>query len=161
MQDYLDMLYPLVPVVHKPTFLDDLKNRRELYDASFLSLITAIAATVVAHVPSRFYYYCSKPTPLRFAKRAAMVDFCYDYILSLRRTDTFDEPTHTLWATSYLLSMSYIHLGYTGGRMLLLVSEWMQMANIIELYRPPPDGTSQIERQLRLKAFWLSFFGYV
>lgn len=108
MQDYVDLLYPLVPLVHIPSFKNDLRNRREVYDKPFLAFVISICAAVVAHMPSRFYHYRSRSPPLRFTTRRAMVDFCQEKIYSMRKADWYDEMSFTKFATSYMLVCTYV-----------------------------------------------------
>lgn len=160
--DFLDIIYPTVPLVHRPTFIADLKNERDRFDPSFLDLLVAMCATVVAIVASRFHHYCSSATPLRFQTRAEMVSFCFEMIHVSRKADYFDEPTHTKWATSYLLSLSYYHVGFAESSILMRIAEHVQIARILRFHDLETyKGINCIEVQLKKKAFWLCFFFYV
>lgn len=161
-QDFLDIIYPTVPLVHRPTFVADLKNERERFDPSFLNLLIAMCATVVAIVASRFHHYCSSTTRLRFQTRAEMVLFCSEMIQRSQKVDYFDEPTHTKWATSYLIGLCYFHVGFAESSVLMRNAEQIQLARILRFHEPETyKGLNCIEVQLKKKAFWLTFFGHV
>ena len=39
LNDYLDLVYPLIPVVHIPTFISRLHSERDVHDEDFLCLL--------------------------------------------------------------------------------------------------------------------------
>src|SRR5438045_7212757 len=47
-KDFLVLLYPLVPVVHRPTLRDDLQMRRDNYDVDFQGLVLALCDVLIA-----------------------------------------------------------------------------------------------------------------
>ncbi|OJJ67992.1 hypothetical protein ASPBRDRAFT_58568 [Aspergillus brasiliensis CBS 101740] len=161
MQDYLDYLYPLIPIVHRPSFRQSLQEDRDREDSGFLGLVTAIAAVVIATMPSRFYSYRSASPPLRFTSRREMVRHCYDKILRLRDSTYFDRINFQKFAISYLLYAAFRQLGeYNWSRMLDV--EATQIARLLNLHRISEyDGLNCIETQLRKKGFWLIFYGFV
>jgi hypothetical protein len=52
--DYLEYIYPLIPVVHRPSFRRDLDANRDLYDDEFFGLILGLCAVTVSSIPSHF-----------------------------------------------------------------------------------------------------------
>ncbi|KAJ6007444.1 beta-glucosidase [Penicillium herquei] len=92
MNDYLDYLYPMVPVVHLPSFK---KALCEEQDEGFSALTVSIAALVVATMAGRFQTYRNHETPLRFSSRKEMVHFCYQ----------------KKFAISYLFYAAFLQLG--------------------------------------------------
>ncbi|PYH29225.1 beta-glucosidase [Aspergillus neoniger CBS 115656] len=161
MQDYLDYLYPLIPIVHQPSFRQSLQENHDREDSGFLGLVTAIAAVVIATMPSRFHSYrCANP-PLRFTSRRDMVRHCYDKILRLRDSTYFDHINFQKFAISYLLYAAFRQLGdHNWSRMLDV--EATQLARLLNLRRISEyDGLNCIETQLRKKGFWLIFYGFV
>ncbi|KAI3009314.1 transcriptional regulator family: Fungal Specific TF [Aspergillus niger] len=161
MQDYLDYLYPLIPIVHRPSFQQSLQQDRDREDSGFLGLVTAIAAVVIATMPSRFHFYRSATPPLRFTSRRDMVRHCYDKILRLRDSTYFDHINFQKFAISYLLYAAFRQLGdHNWSRMLDV--EATQIARLLNLHRISEyDGLNCIETQLRKKGFWLIFYGFV
>ena len=161
MQDYLDYLYPLIPIVHRPSFQQSLRENRDCKDGGFLSLVVAMAAVVVATMPSRFQLYQSYHPPLRFASRREMARYCYDKIMALRDSNYFDQINFQKFATSYLLYAAFRQLGdHNMSRMLDV--EATQIARLLNLHRISEyDGLNCIETQLRKRGFWLIFYGFV
>ncbi|RAK79312.1 Zn(II)2Cys6 transcription factor [Aspergillus fijiensis CBS 313.89] len=161
MQDYLDHVYPLVPIVHRPSFQECLRRGRHEEDTGFLALTVAIAAVVVATMPSKFRSYRSHDPPLRFATRREMVRFCYEKNLGLRTSYYFDEINFQKFAASFLLFAAFLQLG-DHNRARMLDVESMQFARLLNLHSISAyDGLNSIETQLRKKGFWLVFYGFV
>ena len=90
-----------------------------------------------------------------------MINYCYDLCQSLRGSDYFDKLNLQKWATSYLLSGAFFQTGQTN-RARMMEVESMQLARLLYLHQASGyDGLNCIETQLRKKAFWLMFHGYV
>lgn len=158
MDDYLEFIYPLIPVVHRPTFRNDLKRNRDLSDSDFLALIICLCAVTVGLLPRRFHQY--RPS-LRFSTRTEMVNCCHGICQRLRGPSYFDEINLQKWAASYLLNISFFQIGQQNLSRMVEV-EAMQLARLLNIHRVMEyDGLNCIETQLRKKAFWLMFYGYV
>lgn len=161
LHDYLDIVYPLIPVVHKPLFLKDLSQAKDRFDPDFLGLAVALCATTVGLLPRKFHEYRSSNTPLAFQTRTEMIDRCYDMLLGLRGPDYFDKINQQKWAVSYLMCVAFFQIGQLN-RARMIEVEAMQLARLLEFHRIQSyDGLNCIEMQLRKKAFWLMFYGYV
>jgi hypothetical protein len=161
MNDYLQFLYPLIPVVHCPSFRQDLRRNRDVDDKDFLGLIIALSATVVGTMPSRFKEYRSLSTPIRFQTRKEMMNYCYDMLIRLRGPNYFDEINFQKWAASYCMSISFFLIG-EHNRARMVEVESMQLGRLLNLHQISEyDGLNCIETQLRKKGFWLLFYGYV
>lgn len=111
MSDYLDHLYPLIPVVHRPTFRADLEKGKDLCDNDFLALMLSISAATVGTIPRKFNEYRNAPNPLRFKTRTEMINHCYDMTLGLRGSDYFDEINFNKWAASYFMQIAFFQIG--------------------------------------------------
>ncbi|PWY75365.1 beta-glucosidase [Aspergillus heteromorphus CBS 117.55] len=161
MQDYLDYIYPLVPIVHRPSFRQALRENRDRDDQGFRALVIAIAAVVVATMPTRFQVYQSYNPPLQFASRREMARCCYDRIMGLRDSTYFDQISFQKFAISYLLYATFRQLGdHNTSRMLDV--EATQIARLLNLHRISEyEGLNCIETQLRKKGFWLILYGFV
>ena len=161
LRDYLDLVYPLIPVVHKPSFLKDLSQAKDTFDPDFLSLVVALCATTVGLLPRKFHEYRSSSTPLIFQTRTEMIDRCYDMLLGNRGPDYFDKINQQKWAVSYLMSLAFFQIGQQN-RARMIEVEAMQLSRLLEFHRISSyNGLNCIEIQLRKKAFWLMFYGYV
>ncbi|KAE8153373.1 beta-glucosidase [Aspergillus avenaceus] len=161
MEDFLDYIYILIPIVHRPSFRSALMEDRDREDSGFLGLTFAIAAVVVATLPSRFQHYRAHYDPLRFRSRQEMVDYCADRIMRLRTSSYFDEINFQKFAISYLLYIAFLQLG-NHNRSRMLDVEAMQLARLLNLHCISRyDGLNCIETQLRKKGFWLIFYTFV
>ena len=49
---FLQYLYPLLPLVHRPTFAEHLATRRDLRDTDFRALLLSIVAYVISQLPT-------------------------------------------------------------------------------------------------------------
>ncbi|KAJ5672234.1 hypothetical protein N7507_001361 [Penicillium longicatenatum] len=159
MQDYLTYLYPMVPIVHRPSFKKALQE--EHYDEGFSALTATIAALVVATMPGRFQAYQAHDPPLRFSSRKEMVHFCYQKAMALRRPSYYDHLNFQKFSISYLLFAAFLQLGdHNWGRMVSV--EAFQLARLLNLHSISEyRGLNCIETQLRKKGFWLLFYSHV
>ena len=157
MKDYLEILYPLVPAVHRPTFLSDLEQHREATDATFFAVVVSIIATIVSILPRKFYEYQQFEHSFRFASRKEMVEECHRIILRTRDVDYMDNLTREKWAVAYFLALAHGHMNQFN-RFRILNSEaimilWTLKCHLVSGYQ----GLDYIEIQLRRKSFWLTF----
>jgi hypothetical protein len=159
--DYLQFLYPLVPIVHRPTFQQDIRHNRDCNDDVFLGLLYALCAATVAVLPSRFDIYQRHSCKTTYVDRKAMIYACYDEVVRLRKHDYFDNVNYLKWATHYLMYLAFFHIAdYNCSR--IWEVEANQLARLLNLHRISEyDGLNYIEIQLRKKAFWLTFYGFV
>lgn len=149
--DYLAFVYPLIPVVHIPTFHEDLRRNRDLHDTSFLAFVVCLCAVTVGLLPSHFPRYRSSARP---QTRTEMIHRCYDFCKKLRGPQYFDEISYHKWAASYLLNIAFFQIGHQNLSRMLEV-EAMQLARLLNIHRfTEYDGLNCIETQLRKKAFW-------
>ncbi|CAM1507972.1 Fc.00g048200.m01.CDS01 [Cosmosporella sp. VM-42] len=160
--DYLDRIYPLVPVIHRPSFRADLTSNRDRTDPDFLSLVISIAALTVGLLPSRFLDYraMAPDIAMRFETRTAMINCCSDMCMRLRTHTYWDHISQRKWAACYLLSIAFFQTGQTN-RSRMHEVESLQIGRLLGLHRISDYvGLNCIETQLRKKAFWLSFYTY-
>ncbi|KAH7025703.1 uncharacterized protein B0I36DRAFT_293333 [Microdochium trichocladiopsis] len=161
--DYVRYIYPLLPVVHLPSFTAAVDRGRDADDGDLLALAVSLCAATVALLPSRLGAYREHPTaPLPFRTRAEVAGHCYRLHLGFRRdTHYFDTVSHARWASSYLLGIAFHQAGNINLWRMLEV-EAMQLLRLLEVHHPPAyRGLDPVEAQLRKKAFWLMFYGYV
>ncbi|KAF5534802.1 beta-glucosidase [Fusarium napiforme] len=161
LNDYLVHVYPLIPVIHRPSFKIDLERNNDLHDESFLILIVSLCALTVSILPSRLQIYQDFSSPLPFRTRTEMVNHCHKFCQSFRDASYFDTVSHDNWASSFLLGIAFHQAGNTNQWRMLEV-EAMQLLRLLEVHRVLSyAGLDAIEIQLRKKAFWLMFYGYV
>ncbi|TDZ53078.1 hypothetical protein CTRI78_v007188 [Colletotrichum trifolii] len=162
MADYLDLIYPLVPVVHRPSFRHDLANNRDLTDPDFFALLMSLVALTIGLLPSRFSVYRSvdPEAGIRFDTRTAMINCCADMCTRQRDASYWDQISLRKWVVSYVLSVACFQTGQVN-RSRMFDVEWLQLSRLLGLHRISEyEGLNCIETQLRKRAFWLLFYAY-
>lgn len=169
MADYLDLVYPLVPVVHRPSFRRDLAANRDVADPDFFALLVSLCALTVGLLPSRFRdYRAAADHPeasaaggaRRYDTRTALIDRCAEVCTRQRPAGYWDRVNHRKWAVSYVLSVACFQTGQVN-RSRMFDVEYLQLSRLLGLHRVSEyDGLNCVETQLRKKAFWLMFYGY-
>lgn len=160
MQDYMAIIYPLVPVVHRPTFRNDLRNQRHMHDEVFKSFCLAICALVLGILPRKFDQYRQIDGSLAFANRKAAVTTIHSLILKNRPVDYFDTITLEKWAISYMIGTTSAHLQLRT-RARVQFGETDTLCTELGLNRIASyTCLDLIQTQLRKKAFWLTFTTY-
>lgn len=161
LDDYLRYIYPLIPIVHRPTFIRDVENNRQLLDKDFSRLLVAMTAVTIALMPSRFHTYRSYSKALHFETRKETLDYCYQLLISYRELEYFDTINYRKWATSYLIGIALFQIGDIN-RYRMLDVESMQLGRLLHFHKISEyEGLNMIETQLRKKGFWLLFYSYV
>lgn len=161
MSDYLNIMYPVVPVVHRPSLRRDLAAGRDACDSDFFLLLVGICAVTLALCSSRFEQYRLLDPTLPFQTPEAMINHCYDLLVCHRGASYYDQVSHQEWAVSYCFVTAFFQIGHHN-RSRMLEIESMQLARLLELHRASTyEGLDLIEAQLRRKAFWLIFYSLV
>jgi hypothetical protein len=161
MSDYLDLIYPVVPVVHRPTFRRNLEGAKDSFDSDFFLLLLGISALTLAMRSSIFEQYRSIDSTLSFQSPEAMINHCYNLFICHREADYYDQISHQKYAVSYCFITAFFQIG-NHNRARILEVESMQLARMLELHRASTyDSLDLIEAQLRRKAFWLIFYSLV
>lgn len=165
MADYLDLVYPLVPVVHRPSFRRDLAANRDVADPDFFALLVSLCALTVGLLPSRFRDYRAAADPdgqqgRLYETRTALIDRCAGLCTRQRPAGYWDRVNHRKWAVSYVLSVACFQTGQVN-RSRMFDVEYLQLSRLLGLHRVSEyEGLNCVETQLRKKAFWLMFYGY-
>lgn len=161
LRDYITYVYPVVPVIHIPTFHSMFDQEYDSKDPEFLLLIISLCAFTMGLLPSRFSVYREYKSPLPFESRTEMANHCYRLNQSLRSIAYWDTVNHQKWASSYLLALTFHQTGNTNLWRMLEV-EAMQLLRLLEVqYVSSYTGLNPVETQLRKKAFWLMFYAYI
>lgn len=158
MTDYIDHLYPLVPVVHLPTFRSDLATNKDATDLDTLLLFVSIVSLTVGLLPSKFDSYHALAA--RFGTRTAMISHCSQMCIRLRPADYWDHISHRKWATAYCLSIGAFQVGQIN-QSRMFEAESMQLARLLGMHLVSEyEGLNPIETQLRKKSFWLQLYTF-
>ncbi|KAF6819050.1 hypothetical protein CPLU01_13146 [Colletotrichum plurivorum] len=162
MTDYLDLIYPLVPLVHRPSFRHDLAANRDLTDPDFFALLVSFAALTVGLLPSRFRVYraVDPEAGLRFGTRTAFINYCAEMCTRQRAVSYWDHINLRKWTVSYVFSVACFQTGQAN-RSRMFDIEFFQLGRLLGLHRITEyEGLNCIETQLRKKAFWLLYYAW-
>ncbi|KAK9897844.1 hypothetical protein P389DRAFT_62398 [Cystobasidium minutum MCA 4210] len=148
---YLQHLYPLLPLVHRPKFAEHMAMRRDLRDPDFRALLLSIVAFVISQVPTT--RLVSDQFDIESLKRLQRQ--CYRTCRNLQRTShsptSLTQVNTLIFETFYLLSVG---LGHIAGSRL---GQAIQLAFSMGLNSDAKTealGLDTIEIQLRRRTFW-------
>lgn len=161
LDDFVTRLYPLIPVIHRPTFRRSIATSQDNGDPDLLGLVIGMCSAVVGAMPSRFAAYRNHDPPFPFESRKAFIDHAYTVSQTLRGPDYFDQISYQKFATSYLFDIAFFQIG-NANRARMVEVECLQLGRMLNLHRITEyRGLNYIETQLRKKGFWLLFYSYV
>lgn len=155
-QDFLDMVYPLVPVVHIPTFKASFENRVYETHPPFFRLCISLAAATIASFPRKISAYgCGL-----YADAGDMVDRACHVVLSSRLTTgtTWQNiPSVETMVSSVVLALAS-HYTRRANQGWTYAGEAILFFRGMELYRREGyDGLGVIETEICKRCFWLLF----
>jgi len=156
-QDYLDILYPLMPIVHRPSFKHDVANNRADHDQLFYSLLLCICAAVVCTLPRRFLEYRRAQWPFDFKTPYELTTHLERSVIDMRGQDYFEKSVVEKCAIAYFLGLAFGSVNLKGRATMYWAEMWVLLK---AMGANDPDsyvGVSFTEAQLRKKAFWLYF----
>ncbi|KAK0388795.1 hypothetical protein NLU13_5038 [Sarocladium strictum] len=161
LRDYITYIYPLIPVIHIPTFEVHFDQEHDTHNQEFFLLIISLCALTIGLLPSRFAAYREFKDPLPFESRTEAANHCYKLNQGLRDIEYWDTVSHQKWASSYLLALAFHQIGNVNLWRMLEV-EAIQLLRLLEVQHSSSYvGLDPVEVQLRKKAFWLMFYAYV
>lgn len=111
MDDYFTYIHPLVPFPHEPSFRAAFKNREDLNNPPFLSLLAAMIGTLVASFPRnpRLHLKAQHREHL-FPNSINLVERCHKVAVEARGAGYLDKQLNVYdAATSYLLGLSHAY----------------------------------------------------
>ncbi|PCG90186.1 Transcription factor [Penicillium occitanis (nom. inval.)] len=159
--DFLVYVYPIVQLVHRPTFLRNFRDNKHAQDPNFFALVMALCAATVAHRPEKLVEYQNAPTPLRMQSPLELVNYCYARSVQWRSARYYDEVSHTKWTAAFMFYTSFLQVGEVN-KARMMEMEAILFARLLELHRISAyTGLNCIEVQLRKKAFGFMMHGYV
>ena len=156
-QDYLDILYPLMPMVHRPSFKNDFANNRADHGPLFYSLLLCICATVVCTLPRRFLEYTKAQWSFDFNTPYELATHLERAVIKMRGQDYFEKSTVEKCAIAYFLALAFGCVNLRGRAAMYFAEMWVLLK---AMGANDPDsyvGIGFPEAQLRKKAFWLYF----
>lgn len=155
---YFHHLYPLMPIVHQPSFSHDLITRRDERDDDFLSFVLSLTAYTLIQCPRSVI-----PAPWPFYRKLHQICHLTSRRMQLDRHSHGFEPNLTVCATLYT---THIYMGSTGRTFAAnaMHGELVRTAFSVHLHdetklsqsavgtssaQQNPPQISEIERQLR------------
>lgn len=159
--DFLRHVYPLLPVVHVPTYLRDMQAHNAVQLCSMTCLRLSTLAAVISIVPDRFDQYQSHDSHFKenFHTKLDAVETAEKLFDQVRGSNFYDDPTTDKWAALKLLgaAYSYLRMSERAGLYRLLSYEFALRleVHIIKSYA----GLDPREMQLRKRVLWISLTG--
>lgn len=156
--DYLEMVYPLLPLIHRPTFLAQLSAQSYMSDPAFFRLCIALCAVTVASIPRKFETDYNSPS--KYTDVGSMVDrACHIILLSRVASESNwqSKPSMDSMLVSIILTMASHYAGRPNQGW-GYASEAIQFFRALELYRREGyERLSVLERELCKRAFWVLY----
>ncbi|KAJ4303389.1 hypothetical protein N0V90_002282 [Kalmusia sp. IMI 367209] len=157
-QDYLDLVYPLLPLVHRRKFREQFDNDADAIDPDpcVFRLCLAVCAVTIASLPRKFDEYNKG----RYADIGAMVDrACHLVLVSRISSETLwqDRPATSTVIVSVLLATASLYAGRVNQGWGYAI-EAIHFFRTLGLYRRegymhlPP-----LEHEFCKRAFWLLY----
>lgn len=160
MQDYIGLLYPVLPVVHLPTFVSDLGNYRHRIDQDFGRFVLALCAVTISVRPDRFVDFKKIDPDFSFSTRLQAIDCVQSIINKTKPPDYYDHSTVEKWAIPLCLGRAYAYLGNRKA-IYYHFSEGHALMQDLGCHRTSTYASlDHVEAQLRKKAFWLTAITY-
>lgn len=158
MVDFFDEIYPIMPLVHRPTYENALKNR--LYDADpeFLQLCVAMAAFTVTTFPQRLPSYGWGGPELTVAHIVELASVIVRLNRGIERRRTMvEDPTVAAVVSRMGLSYSCHHSGeFNNGWS--LANESVLMFRELGLYRADAyTGLTRAGAVISRRMFWVLY----
>ncbi|KAF2795946.1 hypothetical protein K505DRAFT_301266 [Melanomma pulvis-pyrius CBS 109.77] len=155
-EDYLDMVYPLLPLIHRPSFRALLDANAYATDPAFFRLCLALCAVAVASVPRKFDIYGGG----RYEDVGAMVDQACRMVIISRITSEREwqnRPSMSTMLVSILLTMASHYAGRPNQGW-GYASEAIQFFRALELFRKEGyEKLNILETELCKRAFWVLY----
>lgn len=161
-QDYLELQYPIHPLVHIPTFKKQLSENQYLTDAKFFCFVASLCATVAAVLPRRFALYQSMSAPFK-AAYPTLRDFVkrVHVVVQLQRDpDMHENLTMTDWGFACTMFMSHACIGQSSSARMYKAEATTIIIELVGHHRLGKYA-NPIEVQLRKKAFWIMVAAHI
>ena len=154
--DYLEHIYPLHPIIHRPLFRTEFQDKRHLRDPFFYRLCISISALVISWSPRNFETYGFNPGETV----RSMVEKAH-YLVTLSKTSQNlhgdIQPNPDDMICSYILSVALhgsgsTHLGWVHASETVLCMRRLRLCE-----RDSHDDLGFIKSEMCKRAFWMMF----
>lgn len=156
LEDYTELVWPLLPLVHLPSLAQVLSSREYATNPASFRLCITLCAVTVASIPRKFEEYGDS----RYSDVAEMVDrACHLVLLSRVQSapDWQNRPSMGNMIVSILLSMASHYAG-RHNQGWGYASEAIQFFQALELFRKKGyEMLSVLDGQLCKRAFWVLY----
>ena len=156
LDDFVRRVYPVLPLIHVPSFTANLARRAFEGDPVFFRLCVSLCAVTVASIPRNMHSYGDVP----YKDVREMVDRASHLVLLSRITTTpewQDQATVDSMVVSVLLAMASHYAGKPNAGW-AYASEAVHFFRELKLYREESyTGLTAIESELCKRSFWLLF----
>ena len=154
--DYLDLVYPLIPLVHRPSFCALVDANVYTKDPAFFRLCLAVCAVTVASIPRKFDEYGLG----RYPNVGVMVDRACHLVLLSRissEPEWQNRPAMSTMIVSILLTMASHYAG-RANQGWGYASEAIQFFRALELYRKEAyRELTLLDGEMCKRAFWVLY----
>lgn len=158
---FLNQIYPVCPVVHRPSFVRDLEAHREQHDRDFFAFCIRICGFVVATMPRYFHFFRKRFPEFKFSDFRSMCRYALDLSDAALGFGWIDAGDPFLqWANTYLSTMIGYYAQTDRNR---TYADAEAMAGIVKSHRwnHYPEsfkGQTLIGIELRKRAVFLTLF---
>ncbi|KAH6673964.1 hypothetical protein F5X68DRAFT_214552 [Plectosphaerella plurivora] len=155
--DFFERVYPVLPLVHVPSFTRDFAARRYETDPAFLRLCIALCAATIASIPRRISVYGSP----WYRDVVDMVDRAVHLMHLSRLTSEpawSNRPTVETMVCSVIMALAAhyagrVPVGWT------FAAEAVSYFRVNDMYKKPSyAGLTPVETELCKRGFWVLFF---
>lgn len=154
--DYLDHVYPILPLIHIPSFTAAFQARLYNTDAAFFRLCVTLCAVTAASIPRRFESY----NALQYKDVGQLFDRASHLVLVSRiqaEPEFQNRPTMGTMIVSVLLAMAAHYAGRPNAGW-AFASEAVQFFRALQLYkRDAYAGLGVVEAEMCKRAFWVLY----
>ncbi|KAH8879312.1 hypothetical protein GQ53DRAFT_44663 [Thozetella sp. PMI_491] len=155
-RDYLEQVYPVLPLVHVPSFRTRFDARDYATDPPFFRLCVALCAVTTASIPRQAASY----TCNIYRDMGALVDRASHMILISRMSSESawqNSPTVGSMIVSVILSMA-AHYTSRPNAGWAYASEAIHFFRTLELYKKSAyDGMTPVDIEMCKRAFWVLY----
>lgn len=162
---FLDKLYPITPIVHRPSFAKDLDAGRETGDPAWFLMVISICAYTLAAIPRVFSEIQSLDPDLPYRNGKQMFMQCYDIINAGKRIywiSSNSVSTNHFIAT-YLMAISEHLIQGDHVRASVALQESIGMIKALKGHLWPAgyERLDNIEKEILKRCLWKAYISSV
>lgn len=158
MRVYLNIVYPIIPAVHRPSFVADLNNHRERSDPLWFGLLLALCGIVLGTIPRKFFLFqklAIQATGERmpYQNASEMYERCLE-LVTLVYNPMNTSCSYIFWAIPCLLTVADRYVWGESSRSAVFADLSQGALRAMNLGDPVSfEGLDCIEKELRKRAY--------